>query len=315
MASNSQEYVKSIKLTFNADMKSLNYVREQIKRQTSDKGAIEDAIKTVSASEATSENIATLKKLREKLDELNTTKTAKNVLDSKNKVKSEITSFFVNTFKDIASKVGDFFLNEMKAAIEELQSIASYDLTTSSTYSSNAWSMLKEYGVTGSDAYALQKSMSDIGVSSQDELMEALMQPNVANRFAERMAYWQDNYSDAQETGKAINDFILEWQDFKEELMMDFVDWFADNKDSIKTALKFGITVLEGLAKIIGDIVAFFVGTTDSSTVSASDIVQNYSTVSSNTTNNKVDITVNGSNSTAIGQNVYSYLQTKLGIK
>lgn len=279
--------------------------------------AFNDAVDKVSKMSGSTENIKALKQLQkdQKLIQKKLGMTAGEALEAKQRMKKQVFDVFVNGMKTAATNVANFFVSTVTGAIEQLRDIASFNLGTSSTYSSEAWDMLKDYGVTGSQAFALKKAMEDINVNSYDQLTEALLQPQVANRFAERIGYWNENYSDAMETGKAFNDFMLEWKDFKNELTMDFVDWFAANKDSIKTVIKFGIVVLEGLAKVIGNIINFFTGT-DSNIPTASEIAKGY--VVSNTTNNNnqsVNINVNGSNGTAIGQQAYTYLQSMKAVK
>jgi len=225
-------------------------------------------------------------------------------------------------FANILSSIGDsfkqFFSNLLNDAKKMMSDMASYDLGSTLTYNDKAWDIAMTKGLSGADAYAYQKAMEDIGVSNDEELMQAMMSPALQERFSQRIGYWSNQYDELNQSGfiKSYQEFTTEWKDFKNELTVDLIKFFVDNKDTIKTVMKGLMGFMKTVVELIADILNVFGYDTQRSdsqiAARTNDIINNYKT-SNSSTNVSVSNTFNVSGNNNIdnaklkdaGQTVY----------
>lgn len=227
-----------------------------------------------------------------------------------------------NSIKDSFNKhmnsIKDGFLNIAKDAWKELGNMASYNLGNSLFQTSAQRENTLKYGLSGGQSYALNKSMSTLGLQSEEDLM--YMNERQRTEFSKQMEKWTKFYDDAEQSGlfENIEEMQLEFKEFKDDIMMDIAQFFIDNKDDIKAAIKMIVSALKTLVKIVGAIANFLnvdLGPTSDSDRAAktSDIISTYSTSNSKNVNVKVDNTFNGidtkNQSTLLNAGEFTYKQ------
>lgn len=214
-------------------------------------------------------------------------------------------------FSDFVSDIGDLMG-------EILQNISS-SFTTSYRYSSKEWETYSNYGLSGAQGYAMREAMSRMNLSSLEDYYKMVsMNPESADRFNELFEKYEKQYEQNKELAEEVQKFQEEWTDFKEEIATDFLKWFSENKDTVKAVMEFGLTVLKGLAEIIGDIINFFGGDSgmDNTIPESSDIVQNYVNNNKDTRmTNNFNYNVNGTNATQVVRESTNQIQRQLAFQ
>lgn len=202
-----------------------------------------------------------------------------------------------NILESIGDALTDFLKDTFNAAKERLLDMASYDLENSLFTNSSAREQALKYGIMDpSQNYALSQSMSELKLSSEEDLM--FMNPGQAERFAERMGYWSDKYNELanKDFFNTVQEFQLEWSEFKYDMELGMIEFFMQNKDTIKRVMEAGIQFMESTLVLLGSILDFLqISRTDSQRTAASmEIVRNY-TGGTNMTNVNINNTLNPS--------------------
>lgn len=114
------------------------------------------------------------------------------------------------------------------------------------------------YGMTGSQAWAFTQAKTMLGVSSDEDLYYmTARQTAVFTQYMQKQEEW---YSKLESSGalENIQAMQLDLKLFKQEMSVDFLQWMADNKDTILTVAKTGLDVLKGLLQVLGKIFTLF---------------------------------------------------------
>lgn len=185
------------------------------------------------------------------------------------------------------SKVKDWFVNEFKDAWSEIGNLANASLMTNATTRENVFN----YGMSAAQSYGFEQAKSMLGIQNDDELM--YMNEFQRNKFTEIMEKYTNRYNELYDSGffEDYLDYQIEMQEFQQDLRLEFVQWFIDNKDTIKTVLNTIMTVSEFIITALGGLLSLFGAGSSSSSYSDS-YVNNTSNVTNN--NVKVDYTFNG---------------------
>lgn len=186
---------------------------------------------------------------------------AQNELNIGDALKDGIQKGLVEAGKKAWKAIQDVAVDVWNEAKQMMQDIASYS-ANSRMYSSQATSLKMSYGLSGSQAYAAQKASEMSGFGSFDEFVQ-----NYAFATKETQEHWQElfekyekSYKQDEEIALAFQEFEIEWSEFKKEMAMELIDFFMENKDTIKTVMKgliqfmeVGLEVFGGLLKWLGD--------------------------------------------------------------
>lgn len=240
------------------------------------------------------EDIATLKELKGMLDDLSqSTKPAENVSVVRKLMKDKLGDML----ESVGDALTDFFKDTFKAAKERILDMASYDLENSLFANSSARDQALKYGIMDpSQNYALSQTMSELKMNSEEDLM--FMGPATQEKFAERMGYWSGKYTELanKDFFRTVQEFQLEWSEFKYGMELGMIEFFMQNKDTIKQAMEAGIQFMEGTLTLLGAILDFLqISRSDSQRNAASmEIVRNY-TGGTNMTNVNINNTLNPS--------------------
>lgn len=240
------------------------------------------------------EDIKTLKELKGMLDELaESTKPPENVSVVRKLIKDKLGDML----ESIGDVLTDFLKDTFNAAKERILDMASYDLENSLFVNSFAREQALKYGIMDpAQNYALSQAMGELGISSEKDLM--FMNPAQQEKFAERMGYWSGKYTELanKDFFRTVQEFQLEWSEFKYDMELGMIEFFMQNKDTIKRVMEVGMQFMEGVLTLLSSILDFFqISRSDSQRHAASmEIVRNY-TSRTNTTNVNINNTLNPS--------------------
>lgn len=254
------------------------------------------------------------KQLEAQLETLTSTESAKSAKSDnagfgsiKQDFKSEIRNMFgsqgtvgksmAQGVKKITDKFVDGFEAMMKAAKAMFEEMASYDLGNSLFSNSSARAQALQYGLSNDQNYALTRAMNALNMKSEEDLM--YMNAAQREKFAELMGIYSARYNKLENEAffQEYQEFQLEFKLFKEEMQIDLISFFMENKEMIKSAMKMGISFMKGALEFFDFMFKLFGGTrTDYERTSmTSDIVSNYTSANtaSQTTSVQIDNTFN----------------------
>ena len=209
----------------------------------------------------------------------------------------------LKTFDVLGINIKNMFRDVINNIAENLSrtGMASYDTTTSLFTNSEARSQAMKYGISSSTNWALTKTANMLfgGTGNLDENI-AYMNPAQKEMFATLMSKYSSWYDQLQSTGvlQRIQEFQLDFAMLKEELAIDFMNWFAQNKEIVLGAITGTFSVIKAISSVIVGIANFLGG------VKSSDSVLNGSkaiTVNISNTNNN---SLSNSSQLAIAQNI-----------
>lgn len=194
---------------------------------------------------------------------------------------------FTDYFADKALDVIDTGLDKLKVvftdAWEELGNMVESSFLTSSKTRQNLFT----YGMSAGQSYGFEFAKRAMGLSDEDLMY---MNGEQAQLFQSTMTKYAEKYNKLYDQGyyTKMMEFQVEMAEFKQDLTLEVVDFFMNNKETIKA----GMNAIMTLAKTVMQILSIMTG---SSSQSSSDIVNSYSNSTKNIT---IDNTFNVSGST-----------------
>lgn len=161
---------------------------------------------------------------------------------------------------NFASKALNSIKNFVSNAIKEIKKIASWNISESNIYNSEAVEMYLQTGLQGSSAYAMKSALESQNFSSMDEFYEAMpfMTKQQLEYMKETAEISKKDYDNSLETSMKFQEFSKEYTLFKKELQSEFIEFFTENSDTIRSFLDITIKAMEGLIKFFGWIGKFF---------------------------------------------------------
>ena len=209
----------------------------------------------------------------------------------------------LKTFDVLGINIKNMFRDVINNIAENLSrtGMASYDTTTSLFTNSEARSQAMKYGISSSTNWALTKTANMLfgGTGNLDENI-AYMNPAQKEMFATLMSKYSSWYDQLQSTGvlQRIQEFQLDFAMLKEELAIDFMNWFAQNKEIVLGAITGTFSVIKAISSVIVGIANFLGG------VKSSDSVLNGSKAITVNISNKNNNSLSNSSQLAIAQNI-----------
>lgn len=198
---------------------------------------------------------------------------------------------FASEIGTVLSKAKDALVNVLKDAWSELDDILKYSLLSNQ----NTRDLAFTYGFSGSQAYGYNKAMGIMGLQSEEDLM--YLNPQQREQFFKMMTNFTEKYDSLYDQGffdEYLN-YQYEMAEFKEDMKLEVVQFFMDNKDLIKAGMKAIMTLATGALKALDSIVSLLRGgrRDESDRIAAStDIINSYSN-NSRKTDVKIDNTFN----------------------
>lgn len=208
-----------------------------------------------------------------------------------------------NKILGLFTSIWSGIVNNMKEMISE-KGVASYNMGTSLFTNSSARQMSMRYGLGAGQTYALDQTMKMLNMQSDEDLM--YMNTAQKEKFNELMTKYSAWYDEMEASGflQNVQEAQLELKMFKQEVAMKFMNWFAQNKDTIMTVVNGTLKVLEGIANTVFAVLKFMNIDTEASSSSAlsSEELNNATTNNNMSINNTVNANVT-TNSQADAQN------------
>lgn len=154
-----------------------------------------------------------------------------------------------DNFMDILSEAGSI-LNMRTGA-------ATYSTSTSLITNASARQQQMKYGLSSAQNWALSQTMGILGMQSDEDLM--YMNQNQQQLFSNFMTKYSRWYDQLESSGvlQSVQQFQVDFAMFKQELAMDFMKWFADNKDLIFSTIKAIANVTTGIMQGLMQILSF----------------------------------------------------------
>ena len=225
---------------------------------------------------------------------------AKGVDKALGKLKSAIIGIVTNPLK----KLGEAFKNAVHDIIEFRTGVATFNTSNSLITNSAAREQQLKYGLSASQNYGFTKAKEMLNIQSDEDLM--YMNAEQRDRllgYMEKYSSWFDQMNSSGVL-QDIQEMQLEFNELKEELAMEFLQWVAENKETIMTIIRGIFEFVKFIANKIIDIVNFFSKLTGGkahegfySEALSSDTINNNNnskstniTINANTTNNATGV-------------------------
>ena len=169
---------------------------------------------------------------------------------------TNMAGILANKLEEVATKIIEGIKQAITNAMNELNSMAGYNLAGSYTYNSEAWATTMTYGTSPAQSYALNKAMARLNISSDEELFQAMMSPNFRQQWAEDIGYYTDKYNTLAQSDllESFQEFQLEFSRLKEDFTYKIMDWIVANKDTIIKVLNFSMQFMEVVMNLLAGI-------------------------------------------------------------
>lgn len=207
---------------------------------------------------------------------------------------SNIKESFSKSLKDFGSQIKSIyndilsnFKMSLKASINEMSSMLSFSKLSSSQTRDLAFG----YGFSSSEAYGYNKAMSLLGFESEEDLFYANTQE--LKQFRSAFEKYSSYYEELYDSGffETMQEYQFEMASFRQEMQLQVVKFFMDNKDTIKSGMLAIMQISKTLMSILSWLVNIFGTNTGLEGMTSTDIVNKYS--NSNQTNNNTNVNVN----------------------
>lgn len=281
------EYFKKVKLIFEVDKDSKDKVKEELDELS--KQEVEAKDKPDDEQE-----IVSLKKLfKDSSDDF---------FDKFDFISSDfkkVSKEFNTSFQAGAAAIVVMALNKLanlfSDAWDELGEMLDYSRLSSQKTRDLAFT----YGFDASQSYAYSKAMDVMGLQSEEDIF--YMNEAERQQFYDSFNKYSQKYDELYDSGffDTMREYEIEMAEFKEDMKLEVVSFFMENKDTIKAGMQAMMSAAEVLLKIFGWLMQYGgedVKSESSRAADTSQIISNYK--GGNTVNAKVDNTYNISNQT-----------------
>lgn len=180
----------------------------------------------------------------------------------------------------------------LASGFDELENILNF----SQLSDANTRDLMMRYGFSNSEAYGYTKAMNALGFESEEDLMYA--DQLELELFRKSFEKYSGKYNELYNSGMfdSMQEFNTQMEEFKEDVKLEVVDFFMNNQDTIRAAMKGIISLAEFAITALGKIVQWLnpdARTSDSQkAANTASIISNYSNVNSGT-NVSIDNTFN----------------------
>lgn len=208
-------------------------------------------------------------------------KIAKTVRDTFSKVLGQSLSIRgnFNEIVDNTSKMADMYKGMVTYSANSL------------TVNTQARQTQMRYGMTGSQAWAFNQAREMLGISTDEDMYYMTAKQTAV--FTQYMAKQEEWYNKLESSGalEDIQAMQLDLKMFKQEMSADFLQWMAENKDTIMTVAKTGLQVLKGLLQVLGKIFTLFgIDYSDNTYGFTSSAMSDTASITTNNANRSVNV-------------------------
>lgn len=201
-----------------------------------------------------------------------------------------------NTLGNMYDNVLDKLGNILQDSLSELDNMMTYSTLANSEYRNLAF----QYGFSGAEAYGFQKAKDIMGLKSEEDLFYAVSEGRGA-QFQEIMSRYAEDYDKLYQSGffEDYRQYQIEMADLKQELSVDLIKFFVDNKELIKQGmnalLKLTEFTIQSLGWIMNILSPGYKRTSSERVAAVTDIITSYGGSSKNTSI-RIDNTFNNVN-------------------
>lgn len=222
-----------------------------------------------------------------------------STLKSFTKEFGDVLGSFSNGWKEGTANLATKFLTKLgnifTESLNELDNLLKYSQLTDSGIRETKFT----YGFSSSQAYGFDKAKSMLGISSDEDLM--YMNDQQQQQFRDAFIKYSEKYTKLADSGffEKIQEYNVEMEEFKEDLKLEFVDWFMNNKDMIKSTLNDIMKFTEFTMQALGWLLKYFNKSESSQSEKSakiSDVINTYTTSKSNVVTVTNNNTYNGAN-------------------
>lgn len=205
---------------------------------------------------------------------------------------SKLFSGDFDSLNDILTSALESLGSLLASGFNELENILNF----SQLSDAETRDLMMRYGFSNSEAYGYTKAMGALGFESEEDLMYANQQE--LELFRKSFEKYSGKYNELYNSGMfdSMQEFNTQMEEFKEDVKLEVVDFFMNNQDTIRAAMKGIISLAEFAITALGKIVQWLnpdVQTSDSQkAANAASIISNYSNINSGT-NVSIDNTFN----------------------
>ena len=205
---------------------------------------------------------------------------------------SKLFSEDLDSLNDILTSALESLGSLLASGFDELENILNF----SQLSDANTRDLMMRYGFSNSEAYGYTKAMSALGFKSEEDLMYANQQE--LELFRKSFEKYSGKYNELYNSGMfgSMQEFNTQMEEFKEDVKLEVVDFFMNNQDTIRAAMKGIISLAEFAITALGKIVQWLnpdARTSDSQrAANTASIISNYSNINSGT-NVSIDNTFN----------------------
>lgn len=212
---------------------------------------------------------------------------------------------FTTMFTNKLATVGTDFAQSLKTLFKdswaELNNMLKWSRLTNQEVRNQAF----QYGFDPSQNYAFSKVSDLMGISGLEDI--AYMNQQQRDKFFEKFNEYSNRYSQLYDSGffDTLEQYNWEMKEFKEDLQYSVIEFFVNNKDTIKAILNLLMT----LAKAVVSLTGWLLGTgsrSEEEKLAESRRILGLTT--SNTTNNNSNIRINNTFN-GVSQQDRSWLQ------
>ena len=281
-----------------AQLDMLNEAKQESKKLQEKLDAIKD-LQTDEAKEIRKSLEEQLELRQKDIDDLTTDKDKPNIDEEADDFEKTLATF-KKGFGTLLLELGKKFLQKLgelfKDAWAELNNMLQYSLLSNQ----NTRDLAFTYGFSASEAYGFDKAKSLLGVNDIEDLY--YMNDQQRGQFTRIFEKFSDKYSKLYDEGffDTFLDYQIEMEEFKEDLKLEVIEFFMNNKDLIKSGMLAIMELAKGALEFFGWIVDTLnqmfgtdTGRSNSERIAATNDIINNSSVRNNTTNVTIDNTFN----------------------
>ena len=199
-----------------------------------------------------------------------------------------VTSFMKTlniTFANIGADLGQKLAQVFKDAWSDLSEILSYSRLSNADVRKTAL----EFGFNPAQNYAYNQTMQLMGLNDIEDL--AYMTKSQRSKFQEKFEEYSARYTKLYDSGffDKLEEFNWEMEEFKQDMEYEVMQWFVDNKDTIRSILD-GIMAI---TRVVTQIFGWLLGGSQGRRTSEQILAETERRLNVNTTNNNNNVRIN----------------------
>lgn len=170
-------------------------------------------------------------------------------------------SQFLNKLSSLAQSFLSSIGNLFKDAWSELGTMLQSSLLTNANTRENAFN----YGFSASESYGFDKAKQMLGIQSEEDLW--YMNDTQKSKFQEIMTKYSEKYEQLYDSGffDKYLQFQIEMEEFKLDMQMEIIEFFMENKNTIKKFMELSMSAMEFIVNALGWLMDFFGGSEQTS--------------------------------------------------